>query len=71
MMRIVSALAAVLFLGGVVAAILVWAGVGGAAGYAIALGGFGLGLGITVTITQLGNWGVPGDEPPLGWLHRV
>lgn len=70
-MRIVSALGVVLFLGGVVAACLVWAGQSGAAGYALALGGFGLGIGITVAITQLGNWGVPGDEPPLGWFHRA
>lgn len=70
-MRIVSALGAVLFLCGVIAAVMFWAGVSGAAGYALALGGFGLGTCIMVGITQSGNWGVPGDEPPLGWLHRA
>ncbi|MGH3185296.1 MAG: hypothetical protein ACRD1G_02060 [Acidimicrobiales bacterium] len=69
-MRIVLLLGAALFLGGVAAACVFWAGVSEAAPVAFALGGFALAIGITVGIGQLGNWGVPGDEPPLGWHHK-
>ncbi len=57
--------AVTLFVVGVVLACLHWAGVGYLMPWAYAAATFGVGLGITIWITQLGNWGVPGDEPPI------
>lgn len=69
-MRIVLALDAVLFVGGVVAACVFWTGVSDAASVAFVVGGLALTIGATIGISQLGNWGVPGDLPPLGRHHN-
>lgn len=66
-MRIVCALGAMLFLGGVAAACVFWAGVSEAGPVAFALGGFALMIAAPIGMNQLGNWGVPGDEPSVGW----
>lgn len=69
-MRTVLALGVVLFVGGVVAACIFWAGVDGAGPVAFALGGLTIVCVLYVGIGRLGNWGVPGDEPPLIWRSK-
>jgi hypothetical protein len=67
-MRALVVFDVVLFLGCLVAAGLSLAGVSEAASAAVALGGFAVAFAVPMLIGQAGNWGVPGDEPPL-W-HR-
>ncbi|HEY7008165.1 MAG TPA: hypothetical protein VH395_04460 [Jatrophihabitantaceae bacterium] len=66
-MRLVLALAAVGLLGGIVSACLFWAGVDQGAPLALAFGGLLLVIVVPLAVGQLGNWGVPGDEPPIRW----
>jgi len=63
----VLALGAAVFLGGVAAACAFWAGVSAAAPVAFVLGGLTFAIGVPIAINQLGNWGVPGDEPSIDW----
>lgn len=69
-MRFVLTLGGVLFLGGVVATCVFLAGVNEAAPIAFALGGSVVAIAAPVGLNRLGNWGVPGDEPPLAWPWR-
>ena len=70
-MRYVAVLAVLLFLGGVAAAIALWAGAGEGAAIAVVLGGAAVTVALPVVTGQLGRWGVPGDEPPLSWRGRA
>lgn len=69
-MRIMLALGGALFLGGVAAACLFWAGVSQGAPIAFTLGDLALVTVIPLAIGQMGNWGVPGDVPPFNWRRR-
>ena len=69
-MRILLALGAVALLGGIAAAIAFWAGADQGAPIAFALGGCLVAIVVPVGVSQLGNWGVPGDEPPLAWRRQ-
>ena len=66
-MRIVLVLAAILLLGSAAAACVFWAGIAAGGPVAFALGGFLVAVVVPMGMGQLGNWGVPGDEPRLRW----
>lgn len=68
-MRVLVGLGATLFLGALAAACAYWAGASQGAPIALALAGLSLSIAAPVGIGQLGNWGVPGDEPKLRWRH--
>ncbi|MEO6885853.1 MAG: hypothetical protein ABI232_06145 [Jatrophihabitantaceae bacterium] len=69
-MRIVLALGVALFVGGIVAACVFWAGVNSAGSVAFALAGLAIAFVVPVVIGRFGNWDVPGDEPAFGWLAK-
>lgn len=64
-MRFVVALGGLMLLGAIAASCALWAGVEQGAPIAFALGGFTLAIILPVGLGQLGNWGMPGDEPAL------
>jgi hypothetical protein len=66
-MRFVLALGALMLLGAIAASCALWAGVEQGAPIALALGGFTVAIVLPVVLDQMGNWGVPGDEPPPRW----
>ncbi len=68
-MRALIVLGTTMLLGALAGACAFWAGVRQGAPIALALAGFTLVIGIPVGIGQLGNWGVPGDEPKIRWRH--
>ena len=70
-MRVLLALAAILLLGSVAAACAFWAGVTAGGPVAFALGGFLIAVVVPMGVGQLGNWGVPGDEPRLHWRGQL
>jgi hypothetical protein len=67
--RILLAIAAILFVGSLAAACAFWAGASVGAPIALALAGFVVAIVVPLTIAQLGNWGVPGDEPRVTWRN--
>jgi hypothetical protein len=66
-MRFLIVLGTILLLGALAAAIAYWAGASQGAPIALALAGVTLSIVTPMVIGQLGNWGVPGDEPPFRW----
>jgi hypothetical protein len=56
-----------MLLGAVAASCVFWAGVEQGGPIAFALGGFTLAIIVPVGLGQMGNWGMPGDEPAPRW----